>query len=456
MTTDTSTAGAALTDASSAPAAAPYVCLMGAEPYCSNRGVTALSSALVKNVLAVWPGARLGLFMGHQREDRQHVTILGGDVEIEMLNFRLSPRAGFRKHLLYLLLLAAIYRLSPSRALRQWVLRRHRILSRLAEASVVADIRGGDSFSDIYGFRSFIIGCLAYWVPFWLGKELILLPQTYGPFRFKAAAWMGGRVLRRAARVCCRDHKSVSIARDLRGEKSDPAAVRFCPDVAFTLDAIAPPGLQFDFKARRPLVGLNISGLLYDSQRARLNAFGLGFHYPGFVHNLVRRLLKETDATILLVPHTFGTPGGIQGDIQAIRQFLGETESRGQRIAFIDREYSASELKWIIGQCDFFIGSRMHACIAAISQGVPAAGVAYSRKFAGVFESVGLEQLVVDACRLSEEEAIQSVVDSYHRRAEVRARILPRVEEAQRLVRRTFEELLAPRGAQGQPAARPG
>ena len=49
--------------------------------------------------------------------------------------------------------------------------------------------------------------------------------------------------------------------------------------------------------------------------------------------------------------------------------------------------------KAVIGQCDFFIGSRMHACIAALSQGVPCVGVAYSMKFAGVFDTVGMERM---------------------------------------------------------------
>ena len=42
----------------------------------------------------------------------------------------------------------------------------------------------------------------------------------------------------------------------------------------------------------------------------------------------------------------------------------------------IAHEYDQHAIKSIIGRCDFFIGSRMHACIAALSQKIPTAAVA--------------------------------------------------------------------------------
>jgi len=38
--------------------------------------------------------------------------------------------------------------------------------------------------------------------------------------------------------------------------------------------------------------------------------------------------------------------------------------------------YGPSETKFLIGHCDFFVGARMHACIAAVSQYVPAVTLA--------------------------------------------------------------------------------
>ena len=79
---------------------------------------------------------------------------------------------------------------------------------------------------------------------------------------------------------------------------------------------------------------------------------------------------------------------------------------------------------------DFFIGSRMHSCIAALSQGVPCVGVAYSKKFEGVFDTVGMAEWVVDGRRLSSGEAVEKVLELFRKRHTVRDNLLRSAEGA--------------------------
>jgi polysaccharide pyruvyl transferase WcaK-like protein len=58
----------------------------------------------------------------------------------------------------------------------------------------------------------------------------------------------------------------------------------------------------------------------------------------------------------------------------------------------------------------------MHACIAALSLGVPAAAMAYSGKFMGVLRSVGMDSAVVDLRRLSADQVIAALGSSYDSR----------------------------------------
>jgi len=71
------------------------------------------------------------------------------------------------------------------------------------------------------------------------------------------------------------------------------------------------------------------------------------------------------------------------------RGFEALRDKYPDRIGVVRGQYSPSEIKYIIGSCDFFIGARMHACIAALSQGIPAVAIAYSDKFTGVMQTVG-------------------------------------------------------------------
>ncbi len=80
------------------------------------------------------------------------------------------------------------------------------------------------------------------------------------------------------------------------------------------------------------------------------------------------------------------------------------------RIYLISKKYNQHEIKGVIGTCDFFVGSRMHACIAALSQGIPTIGVAYSKKFRGVFESMNAGDWVIDARSTDSSSAVDKIL----------------------------------------------
>jgi len=71
--------------------------------------------------------------------------------------------------------------------------------------------------------------------------------------------------------------------------------------------------------------------------------------------------------------------------------------------------------KSFISGCDVLVGSRMHACIAASSSGVATIPVAYSRKFAGLFESIGYRH-TIDAREVETDSAVEGVLSLYEER----------------------------------------
>jgi polysaccharide pyruvyl transferase WcaK-like protein len=62
-----------------------------------------------------------------------------------------------------------------------------------------------------------------------------------------------------------------------------------------------------------------------------------------------------------------------------------------------------------LATADVFIGSRMHASIAAFTAGVPTIPAAYSRKFAGFFGHLGYPVLV-DLAETDTETAVQQTL----------------------------------------------
>jgi colanic acid/amylovoran biosynthesis protein len=420
-------------------------CIMGTPVECGNRGVLALGASLVNLCSQASDGGEVVLLLGN-RDNRPASFRVGGELRsIPVVNARMSPRSRLRDHLFWILLMSMLYRLLPVAGIRAAIARSTPWIKTAAEADFVGDIRGGDSFSDIYGMRRFLLNFLMVWTVVLVKGTIVQFPQTYGPYMNPLARWLARFLLTRSSVIIARDQQSQKLAQELVGPEKE---VLLCPDVAFSLESIRPERLELDppFAGSVPpgVVGLNVNGLMYNGGYTRKNMFGLKLDYAAFLPQLVVALLREHPGEIWLVPHTFEPPGNVESDPEASRNLRDALPPELRtRIRIVTREYDQHEIKGVIGQCDFFIGSRMHSCIAALSQGVPCVGVAYSMKFAGVFETVGMETWVVDGRETTNEQAVARVLELYRQRDGVRAALLRRAEEARGRLQEVFCTLIA-------------
>lgn len=116
--------------------------------------------------------------------------------------------------------------------------------------------------------------------------------------------------------------------------------------------------------------------------------------------------------------------------------------SAADRLTTLTQPLDASELKWIIGHADWVCGTRMHATIAALSQGVPACALAYSLKTRGVFERCGIGESVVDLRSENMETARERVLLSWHNRAVLKEKLSARLPDVMAQSRRQLDEIL--------------
>jgi len=80
-------------------------------------------------------------------------------------------------------------------------------------------------------------------------------------------------------------------------------------------------------------------------------------------------LVERYSAFIVFLPHSIGLSS--QNDDRIIANHLLQQCKYHSHVKVITGEYSASELKGIIGQCDLFIGERIHSTINALSMEIP-------------------------------------------------------------------------------------
>lgn len=428
--------------------------ILGTPVSSGNRGVQALGASLVG--LCTQAGAgEVVLFTGHHESCRVAFRVGGQTRWAQVVNYRLSPRARPNQHLGWIVAACLLYRLLPVPALRRWLSRCTPWIAALERVTFAGDIRGGDSFSDLYGVRRFLLGFLAAWTVCLVKGSLVQFPQTYGPYRRAWTRWLAGYLLRRARVIVARDRESQRVAQELVGPGMQ---VWLSPDVAFSLEALMPakletePPLEGSAPGARPAeikpIGLNVNGLMYNGGYTRANMFGLKLEYATFLPRLVEALLKEHPGELWLVPHTYGPPESVESDPEACRQVREALPAEVRaRVRLVTGIYDCHEIKSVIGRCEFFVGSRMHACIAALSQGIPTVGIAYSRKFAGVFESVGMRDWVVDARHTTEEEALTRILGLYRHRDQIRGPLADQAGAAGTWLRDMYSDLVR-RGVQ--------
>ena len=311
------------------------------------------------------------------------------------------------------------------------MLRRPRQLVREMRAcSVLIDIGEGDSFTDVYGNRRFAAQLVSKLLALRSGRPLILAPQTIGPFASGPSRRAAAYVLRRAAAVFGRDSVSCRDAAELSGR----ADIIESTDLAFTLSYRARPR-----HAGAVRVGLNPSGLLWSAAGAR---FGLASSYPELIERLIEVLARQPGTEVVLVPHVSSRDDASDQDAALCNALARRHPGVIAQPPFMDPR----DAKAFIAGLDFFVGTRLHACIAAHSSGVPLLALAYTRKTTDLFasldypavadmtmESVGdIEARLVSA--LSSRETLRSAVQSGNARA--LTRLMPYTEMLKRLVAR--------------------
>jgi len=421
--------------------------LLGASFDTGNMGVSALAESSIKCIIHRWPDAEILLIAGSREAGEHRLRINDRDILVKKLPIRISKNIFLPNHFLVFLFYAILLKVIPWCRFRSFVIKRNRYVKDLIETDFVADVSGGDSFSDIYGIYRFRFIVIFKWLVIFFGKPLILLPQTYGPFKSRIAKSIARYILRRAQIILSRDKAGVDYLRSILDSKDFTKKVRFVPDVAFVLDSRKPEHFAIypsaDIRGQNSIVvGLNVSGLLLSGGYTEDNMFGLKADYRTLVQDIVKMLMEDENVVVLLVPHMFPQAVyKVESDPDAcLKIYEWSRKIYPGRIFLVKGEYDHGEIKYIIGTCDLFVGSRMHSCIAALSQCIPAVGIAYSEKFYGVFESIGLADCVVDARTCAKDELLKNIGLVFERRELIRKHLQSTIPFIQREVLNTFKD----------------
>ncbi|MBP2437069.1 polysaccharide pyruvyl transferase family protein [Microbacterium amylolyticum] len=242
--------------------------------------------------------------------------------------------------------------------------RRGDLKVKLSSYDLIIDSGAGDSFADIYGAQRLLWMANANRLAASLNVPVVLGPQTIGPFNTWWGKAIGRYVMQRANQVHSRDRASSDYVSELLGRRPDVSST----DVVFALPV---PNVS----EKRDVL-LNVSGLLWQEN-----------HHVDYekYRRVIREIIAEmtrNGRTVSLLSHVIESESP-DNDVPVCRALADELNL--EALVPVD----VTEARRMVASAELVIGSRMHACLNALSVGTRSLPLAYSRKFAPLMNDIG-------------------------------------------------------------------
>lgn len=356
-----------------------------------NNGVMAMAVALRHNLPLGW---ELTVCLDNPRnedKDRRRFLLDGVETKPNLLGFLNAYTAKRGVKLLFPIVALSwlfLQRFTPRLIPVRYV--------RIRDYDVVVSLCGEDFFSDNWSLHNCIFRLAQCFCALLLQKKLIILAQTFGPFKRRWSRSMARFCTKHATLVTTRDHRSYEELMALVGE---------CPHIMETRDLafLLKPTDWETATERHPelanlpprFVAVSVSKT-FASNVLRTN--GAARAAPERFHDAMAKCLDEfaanTRIPIVFVPQVVVGPSG--DDRRDAHEVLKRMNHHND-VSVCGNEYTAGELKAVIGRAYIVVACRMHAQVAAVSQGIPVLALAYSPKSLDVIGRALEYEFVLDA-----------------------------------------------------------
>ncbi len=225
-----------------------------------------------------------------------------------------------------------------------------------------------------------------------LGKKLVLLPQTFGPFEKKKSRALFSKILACADLIFAREEISYQHLLDLGCQAS---RIKIAPDFTNILEAESPEQ-RSDWSSRVCIVP---NRRMIDKTPSEVSK-----NYLPFMAACIRKLFQRGLNPFVLVH-----------EAKDISLALSLQDRIGRELAIVDED--PVRTKGILGSSFAVVGSRYHALVGALSQGVPSLGTSWAHKYGTLFEEYGCPDCLIGPLSSEKEidEKLSLITEEAHR-----------------------------------------
>ena len=283
------------------------------------------------------------------------------------------------------------------------------------EYDVVVDNNTEHFNENLYGSKSVTISLMQTLLAnIIFSRPLVTTPSSAGPFTTRLNKWLAKYILNKVDLFALRERNNYQYCLNLGINSS---IIHFVSDPGFLME---PSGKNIIdnilhqegiVKNDKPLVCFSPNWLEMTSY-----SFGNSISieerqekYIQLMATIVEYIIEKIDANVCILSHMYGgLLSDDKNDDRQVSNIIYNNLKNKSKATVIKGKYMPDELKGIIGNCDMFLGGRMHATIASTSQSIPTITFAYGEKYYHIIgDTMGQKDYIIDLRNTSYDDILQ-------------------------------------------------
>lgn len=130
-------------------------------------------------------------------------------------------------------------------------------------------------------------------------------------------------------------------------------------------------------------------------------------NYIKSIKNCMQYEMEFNNCSFVFIPQVIVDYASDEEVALKIQESLDEKYK--DRFLVLNDDLSPVEIKSLISNCDYFIGTRMHSNIFAISMCIPTIAIAYEKKTNGIMHTVGLDDYIIEMSEITTEKLLNKI-----------------------------------------------
>jgi colanic acid/amylovoran biosynthesis protein len=254
-------------------------------------------------------------------------------------------------------------------------------------ADIVAPVGGGylTGKNSLHGNMTILLHLHAIAIGLLLRKPTYLFSQSIGPFGNRFQEYISAKILNRVNIIFAREFftvetlKKIGIKSSLVTETVDVAFLFKADTKQVMADYLNKNGINFD----KPVVGITVKRFLAKPQQDL---------YETAIARLID-WLNDQNFQVVVVPQV--TSELHNDDDRQVGRRIGKMIKSPKNCVILNENLSHRQIKGIYENMNWFVGTRMHSCIFALTAYVPTIGIQYEYKTGGTMKGLGLADWVI-------------------------------------------------------------